>query len=195
MHYTTYNRYWYNLRRDEAITINRRLAEIAKENFKESIAQVTLNLDAIQADNQPTIAPQAVLWAEHLFLADISAEEHRRRYFLYLYYQNKDENWLRANLLNCPNEACRALLGWSVNPTLKIEPQKSIYSETLKIIEDYDTFLKNFSHLEASNPLISYLVVPNDRYNDFTKVDLWYERIAEEKFGNFTLYQVKLKTQ
>jgi hypothetical protein len=196
MHYTTYNRYWYNMRRDEAIMVNRRMAEIAKEDFKVSTSRITLNFDEIQADNQPTIAPQAILWSEHLFfLSNMSAEEHHRRYFLYLYYQNKDENWLNENLQNCPNEVCRALLGWGVNPTLSINSQKSDKSKILRIVNEYDEFLKNFSHLEASNPVISYLVIPNDGQNDFTKVDLWYERSAEEKFGNFTLYQVKLKTQ
>ena len=196
MHYTTYNRYSYNLGRDEAIVVNKRLAEVAREDFNASTAQITLNFDWIQADNQPTIAPQAVLWSEHLFfLANMPEEEHRRRYFLYLYYQNKDENWLRKNLLNCPNEACRALLGWSVNPTLQIESQKSNYSETLKIIEYYGRFIKNFNSLDASNPVISYLVIPNDKENDLTKLDLWYERGEAEKCGSFTLYQVKLSDE
>ncbi len=195
MHYTTYNRYWYNMRRDEAIMVNRRMAEIAKEDFKVSTSRITLNFDEIQGDTQPTIAPHAVLWSEHLFfLSNMSAEEHRRRYFLYLYYQNKDENWLRENLLNCPNEVCRALLGWGVNPTLSIGSQKPDKSEILKIVDEYSRFLKNFSRLDASNPTISYIIIPVERENDLTKINLWYELGAGEKYGRFILYPVKLKT-
>ena len=65
----------------------------AREDFNASTSQITLNFDWIQADNQPTIAPHAVLWSGHIvFLANMSAQEHRRSYFLHLYYQNKDEN-------------------------------------------------------------------------------------------------------
>lgn len=195
MHYTTYNRFWYNLRRDEAITINRRLSVIANENPNKSELKTTLNFDSIQADNQPTIAPQAVLWSEHLFfLSNLTIEQHRRRYFLYLYFQNKDENWLRDNLLKCPNEACRALLGWGVNPTLQIEAQQMDDAKSI-VIEEYVQFLTNFSFSEVSNAVISYIVVANNTRNDFTNVDLWYERGAEEKFGKFSLYQIKLKTR
>lgn len=191
MNYTTYPRYWFNLERDEAIPVNRRLAALAKENFTASTSQITLNFDATQANNQPTIAPQAVLWSEHMFfLANMSNEEHRRRYFSFLYYQNRDENWLRENLQNCPGEACRALLGWNLNKAFSINPREPADMEIQKLVEEYSNFSKSFSDSEAYNPTISYVIAPNDA-TDFSRVDLWYERDAGEKYGKYLLYRVK----
>jgi hypothetical protein len=194
MHYTTGNRYWFNLRRDEAIPVNRRLAEIAKENFELSTSRITLNFNGIQADNQPTIAPQAVFWSEHLFfLANMTDEEHRRRYFSFLYYQNRDENWLRQSLQYCPTEPCNALFGSRVNKSLSINLQKPTDIEISEVIKEYSEFLKNFSHLESSNPTISYVIAPKDKSADFSKLDLWYKRADAEQHGKYLLYRVERK--
>jgi hypothetical protein len=72
--------------RDKAVPVNRRLVQIDKENPFYEKPQITVNFDLLQADNQPTIAPQAVLWSEHLaYISFLSARESRRRYFLLIY--------------------------------------------------------------------------------------------------------------
>lgn len=192
MHYTARSRYLFNSERDEMVLVNRRLAELAKENFEASTSQITLNFNVLQGNTQPTIAPQGVLWAEHMFfLANMSVEEHRRRYFSFLYYQNRDENWLRENLQNCPNQSCRALLGWNFKKAFSINAQEQADEEILKIVEEYGNFSGKFSSSDAFNPGLSYVIAPNNNSADFTKLDLWYERDEGESYGKYLLYRVK----
>jgi hypothetical protein len=190
--YTTKNRLAYNVRRDEAILVNRYLAEIGKTSFTEAKSQITLNIDSIQGDNQPSVAPQGVLWATHLrSTGNLSEEENLKRYFLFLYFQNLDKDWLQMSLQSCPNEACRALIGWGVNPTLSISYNKIDQIKIDSFTAKYSDFIENISASEALNPTVSYLVVPDHLNPDLTNFERWYEKVNSERVGKFTLYQVK----
>ena len=190
--YTVKYRFGYNQQRDEAFLVNKRLAEIGKTNFEQAKTQITFNFDSIQSDNQPTIAPQGVLWADHLYLGgNLSDEEHQRRYFLFLYFQSRTPDQLRQQLQFCPNEACRALIGWRTNPTLSYNSSKIESAEIDLVIEKYSNFIQNISVVEALNPQISYLIVPNNLIFDSANFDRWYQKEKSEQFGRFTLYYVK----
>jgi hypothetical protein len=54
-----------NIRRDEAMPVNLYLRELVGSDIEAAKRQTTLNLETLQADSQPTVAPQAVLWARH----------------------------------------------------------------------------------------------------------------------------------
>lgn len=186
INYATKYRFGYNVGRDEAILVNKRLAEIGEKS------QITLNFNSIQGDNQPTVAPQGVLWAEHLYIGgNISTEEHQRRYFLFIYLQNKDENWLRQQLKFCPSQSCRALIGWRVNPTLSYNSSKIDEAEINSLVAKYAEFLQNINASNILNPTISYVVVPYNLQINLANLDRWYERDSGEKLGNFTLYKVR----
>jgi hypothetical protein len=190
--YTTQYRFPYNVRRDEAILVNRHLAQLGQENFAEAKSQITLNLDSIQGDNQPSLAPQGVLWATLLLsTGNLSEEETIKRYFLFLYFQNVTADDLRERFKVCPNETCRALLGWGVNPTLSITSNKIDRGKIAAMITKYQDFVDNLKSAEALNPTLSYIIVPHDFQPDFTNIDRWYEKEKSEQFGNFTLYKVK----
>lgn len=190
--YTIQYRFGYNLMRDKAVLVNRRLAEIAKADFENEKTKITFNLESIQGDNQPTNAPQGVLWAEHLYIGgNISVEEHQRRYFLYLYFQNRTTNQLRQQLENCPNETCRALIGWRINPTLSFNSSKVNQDEIDLLVEKYSKFIQNSSNAEVLNPTISYLIVPNGMIFDLSNFEKWYQKVNSEQIGDYTLYYVK----
>jgi len=193
-HYTTFNRYGYNQRRDEAIPVNQRLVELARRVKHDTVYQLTLNFDSVQADNQPTVAPQGVLWVEHLqFASNMSREEHRRRYFLYLYYLNRNEKWLFQMLRSCPNQVCRALVGWKVNPTLLINSKRVGQYEIAKLVEEYSSFLNNIAYQTVADLRFSYIIVRRINKNDFTRIDLWYKREQPEIHKDFLLYPVELR--
>lgn len=186
INYATKYRFGYNVGRDEAILVNKRLAEIGEKS------QVTLNFDSIQGDNQPTLAPQGVLWAEHLYVGgNISAEEHQRRYFLFIYFQNIDEKWLRQQLNICPSQACRALIGWRVNSTLSYTSSKIDGTEINSLVTKYAEFLQNINSTQALNPTLSFVVVPNNLEIDLMNLKRWYEIENSEQLGNFTLHKVR----
>ncbi|MEP7037533.1 MAG: hypothetical protein ABI891_04250, partial [Acidobacteriota bacterium] len=58
----------------------------------------------------------------------------------------------------------------------------------------YGEYRKSFSLKEATNPTLSYIVVPNEWNTDFTNIDEWYDRGEGEDLGEYTLYKVNLKT-
>jgi hypothetical protein len=192
MNYTIKHRFFYNIRRDEALPVNRHLAEIGKADFINAKSQITLNFDPVQGDNQPSLAPHGVLWAIHLLsTGNLSTEETKKRYFLYLYLQNKDANWLRLNLRQCSNEVCLALMGWWSNRTLVINYQEINDQQIDSLTNEYQSFIDNLDATEIFSPTISYIIAPSYINPDFTKIVLWYEIESKEQFGNFMLYKIR----
>ena len=194
--YTTKLLVSWNLERDQALPVSKRLVELAKEN--ETLAgknAVTLNFDYIQADNQPTIAPNAVLWARHQHVfAGVGWEENKTRFYQLLYYSGRDADWLRQDFRNGDIEAYMALFGWDrFNPTLSVNAHPLTVGEVEEEVRRYDVFYRNFRFAQASAPPLSFIVVPDDANLDLSNLMRWYEIDAGEDFGKFKLHKVKLK--
>lgn len=188
---------FWNVERDEAMPISKRLVELAKEN--ETLYgknAVTLNFDYVQADNQPTLAPQAVLWARHQHVfAGVGWEENKTRYYQMLYYAGRDADWLRQDFRNGDIEAYMALFGWDrFNATLSVNARPLTVGEVEQEVQRYDSFYKNFSIAQASAPTLSFVVVPKEGDWNLANLQRWYEIAAGEDFGKYKLHKVKLKT-
>jgi len=186
-----------NVRRDEAMPVNLRLRELAGKDIENAKHRTTLNLEALQADGQTTVAPFPVVWArhQHVFAGLHSWEENKRRYYQLLYYSDLDENWLKKSLMGCADiEACMALFGWDrFNARLSANARPLTQIEIDEEVERFAEFSRNFSVAEASNSQISYLVVFNETENSLKNFDRWFERDAGEILGKYTLYKVKPK--
>ncbi|MCY7345493.1 MAG: hypothetical protein LH614_04665 [Pyrinomonadaceae bacterium] len=186
-----------NVRRDEAMPVNRHLRELANGNVENARRQITFNLESIQADSQPTVAPQAVLWArhQHVFAGLEDWEENKRRYYQMLYYSDLNANWLRQSLTGCRDiEACMALFGWDrFNARLSANARPMTAGEIDAEVNIYAKFSQDFSLADAQSPPLAYVVAYNDANVTFNNLDLWYERGAAQTFGKYTLYEVKLK--
>jgi hypothetical protein len=191
-HFATEYRYYFNFQRDEALPVNKRLAEIGYEDLNATTSQITLNSDLLQADNQPTVAPQGVLWAEHLMPAShLSHAELRRRYFLWLYYFDKDEEWLRESLQNCPySPSCKPFFAWRFNHTLSINSHLPTDREFEEVIDEYRTFRENFSRREAVNPQLSFLIATQDSPVNHENLNSWYFLSEPEQHGKFLIYRL-----
>lgn len=187
--------YW-NVERDEAMPVSKRLVELAKENEQlYGKTAVTLNFDYVQADNQPTVAPQAVLWARHQHVfAGVNWEENKTRYYQMLYYAGRDADWLRQNFRNGDIEAYMALFGWDrFNATLSVNAKPLTVGEVEEEVRRYDSYYKNFSLAQASEPKLSFAVVPKTGDWDLANLQRWYEIDEGEDFGKYTLHKLKLK--
>jgi hypothetical protein len=58
----------------------------------------------------------------------------------------------------------------------------------------YTDYTDHFSIAQATNPKLSFVVVPNgETQPNFANLEKWYERDAGEKVGIFTIYRVKLR--
>lgn len=188
-----------NIRRDEAMPINKYLLGLANGDLENARRTTTFNLEAIQADSQPTVAPQAVLWArhQHVFAGLEDWEENKQRYYQMLYYSDLNAEWLRQSLTGCRDiEACMALFGWDrFNARLSANARPLTLAEVEAEVKNYARFSQEFSRDEAQNPQLSYVIVYNEAAHKFVNLDAWYERGALKKFGKYSIYEVKLKAE
>ncbi|MDQ3042183.1 MAG: hypothetical protein M3R11_07350 [Acidobacteriota bacterium] len=188
-----------NIQRDEAMPVNLYLRELAGENIENAKRQATLNFEAIQADSQPTVAPQAVLWArhQHVFAGLENWNENKKRYYQMLYYSDLNADWLRRALTGCRDiEACMALFGWDrFNARLSANARPLTLGEIEDEVNNFTRFSRDFSLEDALNPQLSYVVVYNEANNQMTNLDIWYERGAVRNFEKYSLYELKIKEQ
>lgn len=194
--YTTRVLMFWNLEREEAMPVTRRLAELAAENRVAAKDSVTLNLDYTQADNQPVVAPQAVLWARHQHVfAGVGWEENKERFYQMNYYADRDADWLRRDFKSGDIEAYMALFGWDrFNATLSVNSRPLTAAEIEAEAVRYADYYANFGFAQATHPTLSYVVAPSAAATNFTNLRRWYELGKGEDFGAFTLYKVKLKS-
>ncbi len=177
-----------NVLRDKGTDIANRLKILDKTG-------VILPFSLLQGDDLPTIAPQSVLWARHQHVfAGVTWQENKERYYQTLYYQNMDEKQLAENMKNGDFVSVIALFGWGRHTDrLNSEYKPLTYREIDAEAAKYGEYKKNFSLKNATNPTISYVIVPNDWQLDLSNLDFWYDRDDGEVFNEYTLYKVKPK--
>jgi len=182
-----------NIERDKAIPVANRLSELVKDDPARN-RKTVLSFDGIFADDMPTIAPQNVLWARHQHVfAGLSWEESKERYFQQLYYQNVDERGLDYLLKN-DFVSQIALFGWGRHTDrLSVASKPLTYGEIAVEVRNYKAYRENFGKAQASDPSISFVVVPNDNMFDLSKVEQWYELDEGEVIGGHTLYRAQLR--
>lgn len=182
-----------NIERDQTLAVANRLSELAK-NEADPHRKTVLSFNGIFADDMPTVAPQNILWARHQHVfAGLSWEESKERYFQQLYYQNIDELGLDY-LLKKDFVSQIALFGWGRHTDrLSADSKPLTYGEIAVEVAKFKTYRENFSKTQASNPAISYVVVPNDNNFDLSNVEEWYELDEGEVIGGHTLYRSKLR--
>ena len=66
-------------------------------------------------------------------------------------------------------------------------------AETEAEIRNYAKFRNEFDRAKASDPELSYIIVPAEAEPDFQKLDRWYQRDEGKIFGLFKLYKLQLK--
>jgi hypothetical protein len=182
-----------NIDRDKGMAVAKRLEELHKN---ETTRGVIMPFSMLEGDDLPTVAPQSVLWARHQHVfAGVTWQENKERYYQYLYYTNVDENQLAYAMKNGDFVSMIALFGWGRHTDRLNSAYKPLtYGEIDDEAARYGEYRQTFGIEKASNPTLSYVVVPTDWQVDFTNLDKWYERGAPEIYGDYTLYQVKLKS-
>jgi len=185
----------HNLVRNEAVLVEKRLAELAKENPKEALKHTTLNLDFIQADDQPTFAPQPVLWSRHQHIfAGVTWEENKERFYQLLYYAGLNEEWLAQTLYSGDSVTIIALFGWGrITNRLTANQQPLTQFEVDMEIRAFANYIATFDRERAAKYQLHYVITRFDYANGFERLDHWYERDEGERIGKFILYRVKLR--
>ncbi len=184
-----------NVERDLALPVAKRLEQLAAEDSDPHRTTI-LAYDMIMSDDLPSVAPQNVLWARHQHVfAGMSWDENKERYYQYLYYNNVDPRGLE-HLLRNDFVSKIALFGWGRHTDrLSSEAKPLTYGEVAEEVRNYAIYRALFDAVKASDPMLSYVVVNNNRETDLTNLDRWYERDAGEVIGKYTLYRVRLRTR
>lgn len=185
-----------NIERDRSLIVAKRLEDLARaEGFKTAHLKTVLSFGMTQADDLPSVAPQNVLWARHQHVfAGLSWQESKERYYQYLYYSNIDEQELADRLKNGDFVSMIALFGWGRHTSrLSSEATPLKYREIDEEAARYGEFRSRFSVMEASNPKISYLIVPQNWNRSIENIDRWYKRDNGEMLGDYVLFNLTLK--
>ncbi len=182
-----------NIERDTGLPVAKRLEELANGD-QDPHRTTVLAFDMIQSDDLPTVAPQNVLWARHQHVfAGLSWEESKERYYQYLHYSNIDDRVLDYLLKN-DFVSQIALFGWGRHTDrLSSDSKPLTYGEVSNEVAKYAAYRARFGRQQASNPLLSYIVVNNEAESDLSVLDKWYERYEPEPVGKYTIYRVRLR--
>lgn len=186
-----------NVLRDRAKPLSDRLREIAEtELFDENNNRLAvLPLDLLQGDDQPGIAPQAVLWARHQHVfAGETWMENKKRFYHFLYFSNFDEKSLKEQLQNSNVVVVISLFGWDRLTGRLSSEAKSLTTEEIETeAQNFENFRLRFDGDQAAQLPFRFVAVQASTNFDFTTIDRWYKRENKEIIGDYILYRVKLK--
>ena len=181
-----------NVIRDEALPTARRLAELAK-TLPDPHKQVVLHLGIAEADDLPTISPQAVLWARHQHVfAGVTLQENKERYYQQLYYEGISGRQI-ADGMKSGNDfvSMIALFGWGRHTDRLVADYKPLtFGEIDTEAARFDEYVKNFNAAIPGAVRLDYLIARADTAPFFDNIDKWYERDAGETYGKYTLFRL-----
>jgi hypothetical protein len=185
-----------NLLVDEARPVGLRLAEIARNSppAPAAGARPLVFFDNVgQADRLQSVAPQATLWAPHMFVfSGASASEEKERLYQYLYYSGIDEQEFHS-FISRPSLYHYAIFGWG--RTLSGLSANRVPVTPAEIEDErraYAAYVSNFTRERAARLPISYVVATVGQ-SDLTNLDRWYARDAGERIGKYILYRTELR--
>jgi hypothetical protein len=176
-----------------------RLNERARHESPDKGAELVLYSDPRTADGAPGASPLAVLWAPHMLVyTSTTSVESKDRLYKQLYYTG-----FGASELDTYFHSPAVYYGYAagmfgfdrvidgLNSTAKPITNRELNDEVIA----YTKYAAGFNEECASNPRISYLVIPSGDESKLANLDRWYERDAGEQVGQFTLYQLKLRSE
>jgi hypothetical protein len=185
-----------NLAVDVARPVGLRLAEIARNSphaHAGGVRPIVFFDNVGQADRLPSVAPQATLWAPHMFVfSGATPAEEKERLYHYLYYSGVDEQEFHSYLAR-PSLYYHAVFGWG--RTLSgLSPKRVPVTHAEIEIERraYADYISNFTRERAARFPLSY-VIATEGQSDLTNLERWYTRDAGERVGNYIIYRVELR--
>jgi hypothetical protein len=180
-----------NIVRDKFFPAGRRLAELAQGD-PDARHRTVLCLGTIEADELPTLAPQAVLWARHQHLfAGVTWQENKERYYQQLYYEGVTPERLADGMKHHGDfVSIIALFGWGRHTDrLNSDYHPLTFPEIDAEVRLYADYIANFNPSNPGVVPLDYLIARTDE-SYAENLDKWYTRDAGETFGAYTLYKL-----
>jgi hypothetical protein len=185
-----------NVRRDEQMPLGRRLTELGKDD-PNRYKTIVLDFAIAEADDLPTIAPQATLWSRHQHIfTSVTTEENKERYFQFLYFQGITGRDLATSMKHGDFVSMIALFGWGRHTDrLNSDFKPLTYGEIDAVAREFDKWRVSFDPRRSTETIVSYVVVRGDEMPDLANFDRWYERDDGEALGPYILYNVRLRAE
>ncbi len=179
--------------RDAAVPALGYLREEGLQKPKKTTAPTVMSNDLMVADYIPTVTSYRPLWNPHTNSAGgVNHDENLELFYKYLYYSGYDEKDLTKAINENLFEVMAALFGGGrALPSLSRDSQPVTKGEVEKEIGKYRNFRNNFNEANASDPLISYIIVPTKAEPNFSNLDRWYQRDEGKTFGLFKVYGLR----
>jgi hypothetical protein len=197
-----------DVRLDEMVPVLKRLNELAQTDGTWQDLRQHGTTSAIVFSPQygisrllPTWAPQALLTGTGSGSFQAPPQAERKGWiYLHLYYCGKDEIYLRELLNDRINDP---FLTYFVNSTI-FGPERILLflgrnaepvsqTEIEKEVAEYAMFVRSFSRTDVLKRPVTYVVTRAADNSDLSRIDLWYERDAGERVGDYILYRVRLR--
>ncbi len=188
--------------RDDVIPVARRLNAMIKEDgsFAAALAGkapypvvYVSTLDVSKSITSDSAV--AVLWALHTPACGVSLSESKERFYQYMYYSGLSPREVATGMTERRFIVLAPLFGVErIIEGLAPDPKPISVDEMREELRRYTDYTDHFSLAQATNPKLSFVVVPNgEAQPNFSNLEKWYERDAGEKVGIFTIYRVKLR--
>ncbi len=147
------------------------------------------------ADFIPTMADERPLWTSHSSMAGgMDVAGNKRLFYSYLYYSGYRDRDLAEGLKAGAFEVTAAIFGSErALPELGHNSAPVTAQEVDTEARLYADFVKNFSKNTATDPVLSYAIVPAEEESNFSNIDKWYERDGGTVTGVFKVYKLKLR--
>jgi len=156
---------------------------------------VVLATNTGTSDLIPTVASLRPLWSSHSSsVGSINVAENKRLFHHYLLLAGFTERDVREALRSSSFEMTAALFGSErALPSLGRETDPITNDEIDAEVRLYSDFAHNFTRSSASDPELSYVIVPMSGEPDLRNLDKWYLRDEGTAAGNFRVYNVTLR--
>ena len=156
---------------------------------------VVLATNTGTSDMIPTVASLRPLWSSHSSsVGGLDIAENKRLFHHYLALSGFTEKDVNDALRSGAFEMTAALFGSErALPSLGQRKDPVSEAEIEAEVLGYSEFVNNFSRNAASNPELSYVIVPANGEPDLRTLDRWYQRDEGTVAGAYRVYNVKLK--
>ena len=195
-----------NIAADQMVPVLQRLKELSKHDGTLSNLRAEGRTGTLVFSPQRDVMGMLPTWASQgtilgmggLDFGSLSKQDRKELLYLWLYYSAADANRLRQ-ILNgkvadtfLSHYARIAIFGHEREvPMLSFHFEPIRQEEIEAEVTAYQSYLNSFSRQNVLSHPIVYVVTTDD--SDLSRVDLWYERVAAEKIGDYNLYRIKLR--
>jgi hypothetical protein len=194
---------------DRSIPVLLRLKELSEQDGTLATLRAKGYASTLVFSPSVALITQLPTWTSQGTLLDlggvdfgnVTREERKKFFYMHLYYSKADSAALRqalkrsADRIHVELSSVRTVIfGYErTSPALTSQFRPIQEDEIEREVQAYDEYVHSFSREEVLSRPLSYAVIPVEGNFNLANLDLWYQRDAGEKVGDYSLYRLKLR--